>query len=150
MWRTRRRLAIGLVAALAVQGIAHGQQRVATDFATDRVVPSAAPVVRAAALGAPVPSELPTPKVTPALENTLPIDLSTALRLANAGNPTVAIAQVRVREALARVDQADSLRLPTLSAGGIYLRHDGIDQNRKAELFRVSRGSIFLGGGASL
>jgi len=150
MWRTRRRLAIGLVAALAVQGIAHGQQRVATDFATDRVVPSAAPVVRAAALGAPVPSELPTPKVTPALENTLPIDLPTALRLANAGNPTVAIAQVRVREALARVDQADSLRLPTLSAGGIYLRHDGIDQNRKAELFRVSRGSIFLGGGASL
>ena len=81
---------------------------------------------------------------------TLPIDLPTSLRLANASNPTIATARVQVREALARVDQADALWLPTLSAGGIYYRHDGLDQNRRADLFRVSRSNLFGGAGASL
>ena len=82
--------------------------------------------------------------------NTLPIDLPTALRLASASSPTIALAQVRVREALVRVDQADALKLPTLSGGGIYLRHDGIDQNRDGRLINVSRQSLFGGGGAAL
>ena len=81
---------------------------------------------------------------------TYPIDLATALRLANVASPTIAIAQTRVREALARVDQADALRLPTLSGGFIYQRHDGIDLRRNGQLIYVSRQGLFEGGGASL
>jgi outer membrane protein TolC len=127
-----------------------------TDFAADRPPPP----IRAATLRLPIPTEtLPTPKQAvkesppkadglPA--NTLPIDLPTALRLANASSPTILIAQVRVREALARVDQADALRLPTLSAGAIYTRHDGLTQRQDGTLLTVSRQSLFAGGGAAL
>lgn len=142
----------GLVFALAATAAAQGP----TDFAADRAPPAA---VRAATLQLPAPAPapvlpLPAPGKSgvgaPVKSETLPIDLASALRLANVASPTIAIAQTRVREALARVDQADALRLPTLSGGGFYLRHDGIDQNRRAELFTVSRGSLFLGGGAAL
>src|SRR5262245_40067152 len=121
-------------------------QSPATEFAADRPPP----VRPAAALLPPIPTTLPAPKERAAVDNDLLIDLPTALRLANAANPTIATAQVRVREALARVDQADALWLPTLSAGGIYLRHDGLDQNRKAELFGISRQSVLLGGSAAI
>ncbi|HJZ92798.1 MAG TPA: hypothetical protein VKE40_18130, partial [Gemmataceae bacterium] len=111
-------------------------------------------VVRAAGQLSDPRTALPAPRLvagdkteTP-FAGAFPIDLPTALRLGNASSPTIAIALARVREALARVDQADALKLPTLSAGGIYLRHDGLDQNRRAELFRVSRQSVFAGGGA--
>jgi len=147
---TTRRLVIGFLAAVGVPAAAPGQPPAATDFASDRAVQPPAAVIRAATLVAPIPDKLPAPKVPVAAENTFPIDLPAALRLANAANPTVAIAQVRVREALARVDQAEAQWLPTLSAGGIYQRHDGLDQNRKAELFRISRQGLFVGGGASL
>lgn len=118
-----------------------------SEFAADRAPPS---TIRAASLKLPIPEVIRAPKDVAQKTDTLPIDLPSALRLANASSPTIAIAQTRVREALARVDQADALRLPTLSGGGIYLRHHGIDQNRRGELFTVSRDSLFLGGGAAL
>src|SRR5262245_58425987 len=143
-----RVLVVGLFAA----GTAVAQPP-ATEFAVDRPPP---PVVKAASIRLPTADPpLPAPKEAPATveplpANALPIDLPTALRLANAASPTIAIAQARVREALARVDQADALKLPTLSVGGIYDRHDGIDQNRNGSLLTVSRQSMFAGGGASL
>lgn len=136
-----------------------------TDFGTDRRESPAASIRLPTIPAQPEPLPLPVPVSpdTPAWKSsstgsaadalfgtTLPIDLPTVLRLANAASPAVALAQVRVREALARVDQADAIRLPTLSAGAIYSRHDGIDQNRRAELFIISRQSLFAGGGASL
>jgi outer membrane protein TolC len=81
---------------------------------------------------------------------TYPIDLSTALRLAALSSPTIAAAEARVRQAVARVDQADALWLPTLSAGAIYTRHDGVDQPRSGRLIYVSRQGLFEGGGVSL
>jgi len=78
---------------------------------------------------------------------TYPIDLPTALRLAAIASPTIGAAQARVREAVARVDQADALWLPTLSGGGIYTRHDGITQRQDGTLLTVSRQSFFAGGG---
>jgi outer membrane protein TolC len=137
-----------LLAALLLSAAPIPAQSPPTDFATDRTPP----IRPAAALLPPIPATLPVPKETPTAPtaNTLLIDLPTALRLANAANPIIAVAQVRLREALARVDQADALRLPTLSAGGIYMRHDGLDQNRKAELFRISRQSVLLGGSAAI
>src|SRR5262249_8680099 len=113
----------------------------ASEFAADRSPPVA---VRAATIRLPTADPpLPAPKEAPATveprpANTLPIDLPTPLRLANAASPTIAIAQARVREALAHVDQADALKLPTLAVGGIYDRHDGIDQNRNGSLLTVS------------
>ena len=58
----------------------------------------------------------------------LPIDLPTALRLVNASNPTIGVARARVREAYARLRQAQVLWLPNLESGPAYLRHDGILQ----------------------
>src|SRR5262245_53967038 len=121
-------------------------QSPATEFAADRPPP----VRPAAALLPPIPTTLPAPKERAAVDNDLLIDLPTALRLANAANPTIATAQVRVREALARVDQADTLWLPTLSGGFIYTRHDGITQRQDGTLLTVSRQSYFGGGGASV
>jgi outer membrane protein TolC len=116
------------------------------------------------------PATLPDPKPEPAapkksqpyapaetssalyrLERTpLPIDLPTALRLADAANPTVQVAQARVREALARLDQASVLWLPNLDAGVAYNRHDGRTQNQSGVVFDVSRSNLFMGGGPQL
>ncbi len=122
-----------------------------SSFASDRGPLPATTAIRAASLRAPVLDMLPTPAPSaPAKSDVLPIDLPTALRIANASSPVIALAQARVREALGNIDRAIALRLPTLSAGGAYFRHDGIDQNRKGELFTVSRSNLFEGGGASL
>src|SRR5262245_21979870 len=122
-------------------------QSPSTDFAADRRAAPAA-TVRAASLKVPVLNTLPTPTAdVPGIADTLPIDLPTALRIANASSPAIALAQARVREALGRVDQAYALRLPTISAGGIYTRHDGLDQNRDGTIIDVSRSSLFEGGG---
>ncbi len=80
----------------------------------------------------------------------LPIDLLTALRLVNDNNPTVAVARARLREAYARVEQADVLWLPTLQTGPTYLRHDGQIQNARGDVFTTSKSSIFIGGGAAM
>jgi outer membrane protein TolC len=140
-------LGAGILAAIASPLAA---QTPATDFAANRTT-TIAPT-SATTLLPPVVLKLPPPRKEeqPKRQDTFPIDLPTALRLANASSPVIAIAQTRVREAYARLEQAEALRLPTISGGGIYLRHDGIDQNRKAELFKISRGSLFTGGGASL
>lgn len=79
-----------------------------------------------------------------------PIDLPTALRLANASNPTIAIARERVQQAYFRQRQAEALWLPNLQAGGAYTRHDGLTQNQRGDVFRSNRWSFFDGGGALL
>ncbi|MCE9531531.1 MAG: TolC family protein [Planctomycetes bacterium] len=113
-------------------------------------VPTFAPIVRTAAeVSAPASSNHATqPPVRD--EGKLPIDLATALRLANAQNPTIALARSRVAEAMARQDQAEVLWLPNLSAGSTYIRHDGNTQNQLGLVFVTSRSSVFAGGGSQL
>jgi outer membrane protein TolC len=150
MRRTARLLAAGLLSAGTTVA-----QPSPSEFAADRTNP---PVVRAqATLPQPAPAKTETANTAPSAAAvdalfgpTYPIDLPTALRLANVASPTIAIAQVRVREALARIDQAEALRLPTLSGGGIYTRHDGITQRQDGTLLTVSRQSFFAGGGLAL
>lgn len=80
----------------------------------------------------------------------LPIDLPTALSLANASNPTIALARERVQEAYARLRQADVLWLPNLETGPAYQRHDGRIQNSHGDVFTTSKSNFFIGGGAAM
>src|SRR5437667_9530682 len=69
----------------------------------------------------------------------LPIDLPTALRLADSSNPTISFARERVREAYAHLREADVLWLPNLQTGPSYVRHDGIVQNATGLVFPTSK-----------
>ncbi|MBV9121746.1 MAG: TolC family protein, partial [Planctomycetes bacterium] len=80
----------------------------------------------------------------------LPIDLPNALRLANASNPTIAVAQTRVQEAFYALRQAEVAWLPNLDAGPTYVRHDGQLQNSSGLVFPVSKQNFFIGGGAAM
>jgi len=86
----------------------------------------------------------------PAKSAQYPIDLPTALRLADANNPTVGVARARVREAMATLDRVKVAWIPSLTLGPTFFYHDGIDQNRKGELFTVARGNYTLSIGPRL
>jgi outer membrane protein TolC len=110
------------------------------------------------ACGGPLMAQQQPPQQPPAVPNhssaaqpaTYPIDLPTALRLADANNPTVGLARARVREALAQLDRVRVLWVPTLSMGPTFFYHDGIDQNRRGDIFTVARGYYTLGIGPTL
>src|SRR5262245_57747325 len=51
-----------------------------------------------------------------------PIDLVTALRLADSQNPEIAVARERIREALAIQDRAELLCIPDLEIGSTWVR----------------------------
>ncbi|HVC98778.1 MAG TPA: TolC family protein [Pirellulales bacterium] len=80
----------------------------------------------------------------------LPIDLPTALRLANADNLQVALAREQIRQALARVERAQTLWLPSIRGGTSYNRHDGSIQNVDGTQFNTSRGAFYSGLGAGV
>lgn len=85
----------------------------------------------------------------PALQpQTFPIDLPTALRLADAQNPQIQFARERIRAAEAELERAQVLWLPNLSAGSQWTRHDGQIQDTRGIVFTVSRSALFVGGGA--
>src|SRR5262245_39238458 len=70
----------------------------------------------------------PTPVRTPALkpcDNPLPINLPTALQLANVRPIDVEVASQRIQQALGQLAQARVLWLPTVYLGVDYFRHDG-------------------------
>ena len=101
----------------------------------------------------PAQAEVPAPQPAPAppgTRATYPIDLPTALRLADANNPTVAVARARVREATAQLDRVRVAWVPTLTFGPGFFYHGGIDQNRRGETFTVSRGNYTLNVGPTL
>jgi outer membrane protein TolC len=107
--------------------------------------------------GAPPPGEatdLPLAQIAPPLQyadvQALSIDLPTALQLANASNPTIALARERVREAQAALLAAQVLWLPNLQTGPAYQRHDGQIQNSRGMVFTTSKSNFFEGGGAAM
>ena len=105
--------------------------------------PAAFQVTRA---GAAQPEELPPQ--SPGESAGFAIDLPTALRLADAGNLQVAFAREQVSQAMARVDSADVLWLPSLRGGVSYNRHEGAIQAVAGEQFNTSRGAFYAGVGA--
>jgi outer membrane protein TolC len=77
----------------------------------------------------------------------MPINLATALALANANPIDVQVAAERVRAASAQLDRATALRLPNLNLGVDYFRHDGQIQDIVGTVFTTSRSSFLLGAG---
>ncbi len=81
---------------------------------------------------------------------TLPIDLASALRLADEQNPDIALARERVTEALAREQGVEALWLPSLEFSPNYVWHDGRIQRAPGEVINTQRSSVFGGGTAAL
>ncbi|MFT5465483.1 MAG: outer membrane protein TolC [Verrucomicrobiales bacterium] len=76
------------------------------------------------------------------------IDLSTALKLADADNTQIALARERVNQAEAQLAQARTLILPDLAAGVSYAHHDGRLQETNGNILDVERSSGFAGLGS--
>lgn len=95
----------------------------------------------------------PTPPVSwspPALpDNTLPINLPTALRLVNARTLDIAIAAQRIQQASAQFDQARHAWLPTITLGSSYMRHDGRFQDVAGSIVSPGRTSFMTGAGVN-
>src|SRR5947209_3408258 len=82
------------------------------------------------------PTGNPPPSLPPA-RGEFPIDLSTALRLAEVENPLIAEARQRIGEALARQQGARALLLPSLNAGTNYHFHTGNLQRSSGRILNL-------------
>jgi outer membrane protein TolC len=93
----------------------------------------------------------PAPSGSPLVPGQMiqPIDLSAALRLAGAQDLDIAIARERVSQALAELEQARVLWLPSLYIGPNWIRHDGQVQTVQGQIQNISKSSLFLGGTAA-
>jgi outer membrane protein TolC len=102
----------------------------------------------------------PAPRVAPTAESTppsiprsvatFPIDLSTALRLADAQNPVIGEARTLILGALAERQVARALLLPSLNAGADYHDHTGPLQHSEGKISLVTSQSFYVGGGAGV
>ncbi len=92
---------------------------------------------------------LPAPAPDPGLRP-LPINLPAALQLAGARAVDVLAASERLRVALAQLDQARALWLPTVTVGGDYNRHDGRLQDVQGNVIDTSRSSAMFGAGTGI
>jgi outer membrane protein TolC len=79
------------------------------------------------------------------LQQTMPIDLATVVRLVDERSPAIRMIQARMEEAQARLDKAEAMWLPNLSVGANYNRFDGQTQNQRGDVFGVSRANLFGG-----
>ncbi len=92
---------------------------------------------------------VPVAEVTPPPSGQYPIDLATALRLADMVNPTINRARTVILEALAQQLTARTLLVPSLNAGASYHGHNGDLQRSSGKIINVSLQSLYLGAGAS-
>lgn len=79
-----------------------------------------------------------------------PIDLATALQLADANNPIVALAREQTRQAWALEQAAGALWLPSLAMGANYNKHEGAIQDTMGTVFNTSRNSLYGGSGVGI
>lgn len=106
----------------------------------------------------PAAAPLPPSDGCPPDPNVQPIDLATALRLADADNPAVNVARARIREAVAVQLQARVLWLPNLFIGGnpespwtqpMFYHHDGRITNSAGRVLSATRDSFFFPAGVT-
>ena len=93
------------------------------------------------------PNPPPSPLVIPPPEALYSIDLATALRLADASNPTIGAARTRILEALALQLSARTLLLPSLNSGVSYRGHNGAVQRVSGKMINNSLQSLYVGSG---
>ncbi len=102
-------------------------------------------IIQASAHEEPAPSVgvIPTPCAD------YSINLETALGLAGADNPTIALAVEAVAASRAQQLEAQSLLLPSLTAGASYNDHQGPLQSSTGVITKVTRQSLYGGLGAA-
>jgi outer membrane protein TolC len=83
-------------------------------------------------------------------DHPLPINLPTAMHLANVRAVDILAAAERIRVAEAVLGQAQVLWLPTITLGGDYNRHDGRNQDTSGNVFDNSRTSMMFGLGTGI
>ncbi len=96
------------------------------------------------------------PKPLLPIDNTLipgrtiePIDLPAALRLAGVRDLDIAIARQQLAQAVADLQKARALWLPSLFLGPTWYRADGQIQTLTGQVQNVNRSSLFIGGMAA-
>lgn len=90
----------------------------------------------------------PPPHASP-FPTTYPIDLPTALRLAEADNLQIILAREQIAQAYAEQSQAQVLWLPNLRGGVHWNKHEGPLLDSNGNILDVSRGSLYAGAGAN-
>ncbi len=117
----------------------------------DAIPPADLPIpVRPAAASAPPvasPATLPAPEAT---DRPFPINLATALHLANARPLDVQIAGARVAAAAAAYDRARVLWLPNVVFGADYFAHTGPQQNFAGQIVKQDRNTFMAGLGPNV
>jgi outer membrane protein TolC len=93
------------------------------------------------------PAALFVPPEADASDKVLPINLPTALKLANARTIDIGLASERIRAAMAQLEQANVLWLPTVYIGADYFRYDGQTPTVQGNVIGASKSTFMLGGG---
>ncbi len=97
-------------------------------------------------------NDVPPPvPITPSIldPNVRPIDLNTALTLANVQNPELNLARQLVLEASALRMLAAAQIIPTLNLGVNYDGHQGNLQQSNGNILSVNRSAVYVGAGAN-
>ena len=150
--RARRSLQSGRAPIRAGTSRGHCRPSAAGAFAA-RIAPAYAETGQIFRLPAVTENPQPPPiqpAQPPQSDQTLPINLATALYLSNARPLVIAFAQASVEEAAARLQNAKVLWLPNLNVGTDYYRHNGTDQSTDGTMILDDKNSFAAGGGATL
>ncbi len=93
----------------------------------------------------------PPPVSPPSLLKTelQPIDLTTALNLANVQNPQFNVARTRILEAAALRQLAAAYFLPSINPGMNYDSHTGNLQQSDGNILSVNRSAVYVGAGSN-
>jgi outer membrane protein TolC len=92
------------------------------------------------------PGSIPTAQLE-ATDRPLPINLPAALRLAGARPLVISAAQASVAAAVAELERARALWLPSVYAGVGYYRHDGATQGQSGTFYINSKDQFLAGVG---
>jgi outer membrane protein TolC len=125
-----------------------GRVSLACILATFLILTALTSSARAAQDSIPAPIVDITQPSIPTSPSLYPIDLSSALRLAERENPIIGEARARIGEALAIQKRARVEMLPWLNAGVDYNGHVGNVQRSTGAILNLSRQALYIGGGA--
>jgi outer membrane protein TolC len=129
--------------------LAEGTQTVQEGLPTESLGPTVGALAPTSADPEPsLPDAGSTPPSIPQAAAPFPIDLTSALRLADNQNPVIGEARTLILGALAERQAARALLLPYLNAGGNYHDHTGPLQRSSGTILRVTEQSFYFGGGA--